>query len=94
VAGNLSRNEATARAAALRVTSYEVELDLHGSETSFGSTATVRFDCTSPGMNTFIDLSALAVRELTLNGAPLPLSAFAGDRRPRVGAAANARHHD
>ncbi len=80
MAGNLSRDEATARAAVIRVTSYRVELDLHGSETSFRSTATVRFGCASPGTDTFIDLSALAVTDLVLNGEPLPLSAFSGDR--------------
>ncbi len=80
MAGNLSRDEAIARAAAIRVTSYHIELDLHGSETGFQSAATVRFECVTPGAGTFIDLTALGVSELTLNGMPLPASAFSGDR--------------
>jgi len=80
VAGNLSRDEATARATTLRVTSYQIELELDGSQTSFASTATIRFECASPGMDSFIDLTAMAVSEMALNGHPLPASAFKRDR--------------
>jgi aminopeptidase N len=80
VGNNLSRDEAMTRASMLLVTSYQVELDVHGSETSFESATTVRFECMTPGAESFIDLTALAVTEVTLNGVPLPLSLAANDR--------------
>ena len=66
---NLTRAEAEARAARLSVLSYDVALDLAGDGDTFASTTTVRFQCTEPGSDTFVDLDAAAVRELTLNGA-------------------------
>jgi|HubBroStandDraft_1064217.scaffolds.fasta_scaffold03425_1 aminopeptidase N len=80
MAGNLSRDEAAARATSIRVKSYQIELDLHGSETSFESLTTVKFDCTSQGTDSFIDLAALEVSQATLNGSELPLALFADDR--------------
>jgi aminopeptidase N len=89
VAGNLSRVEAAARAALIRVRAYEVELDLHGSDTSFESLVTVHFDCASPGAETFIDLTALRVEQVTLNGLPLPPDRYAGDRIALAGLASS-----
>jgi aminopeptidase N len=80
VTSNLSRDEAAARAALIGVRAYQVELDLHGSDTSFESLVTVHFDCANPGAETFIDLTALRVEQITLNGRPLPLDWHAGDR--------------
>jgi aminopeptidase N len=80
VASNLTRNEARERARLLDVESYRVELDLAGDELTFGSVTTVSFRCASPGASTFIDLSAPAVREITLNGARVGLESFDGDR--------------
>ncbi len=83
VTSNLTRDEAQARAALLRIASYEVDLDLTapgGGEVTFGSVTVVRFDCATPGASTFIDLTAPAVREITLNGGPVGLDAFDGDR--------------
>ena len=81
---NLTRDEAQARCGAyLRIASYEVDLDLTapgGGEVTFGSVTVVRFDCATPGASTFIDLTAPAVREITLNGGPVGLDAFDGDR--------------
>ena len=78
---NLTRDEAAARSALVKVTSYQVDLDLtaDGDET-FGSVTVVRFDCTTPGSSTFINLTAPVVRAITLNGAPVGLDAFDGDR--------------
>ncbi len=77
---NLTRNEAAERARALTVESYQVELDLTGDQTTFGSVTTVRFGCLSPGATSFIDLTAPEVSEVTLNGSALPAAAFDGDR--------------
>jgi aminopeptidase N len=80
VSSNLTRDEAQDRARLLLVDSYAVELDLTGDETVFSCRTTVRFRCRHGGGSTFIDLTAPAVREITLNGAQIPLRAFDGDR--------------
>jgi aminopeptidase N len=80
VASNLTRNEARERARLLTVQSYHVDLDLTSEDPSFGSIAVVRFSCTSPGAETFIDLTAPRVREITLNGAAVAAQAFDGNR--------------
>jgi aminopeptidase N len=88
VASNLTRGEAEERSALLTVASYRVDLDLTGGETTFRSASTVTFRCASPGASTFIDLTAPAVSEITLNGEPIPLDAFDGDRIALDGLAA------
>ena len=88
MAGNLTREEARQRAALLDVESYAVELDLTGGALTFGSVTVARFRCSSPGAATFVDLSAPAVREITLNGAPLDPAAFDGARIQLTGLAA------
>ena len=80
MASNLTRDEARERARLLNVESYRVELDLTGGDLTFGSVTTVSFGCGRPGASTFIDLSAPAVREITLNGAPVAPENFDGDR--------------
>jgi aminopeptidase N len=80
VASNLTRDEARERARLLDVGSYRVELDLTGGDATFGSVTTVSFGCASPGASTFIDLTAPAVREITLNGTRLGLENFDGNR--------------
>ncbi len=77
---NLTRDEARDRARLISVGSYQVELDLTGSDTTFGSVSTARFDCSEPGAATFIELTAPSVTEITLNGRHLDLAAFDGDR--------------
>jgi aminopeptidase N len=91
VASNLTRDEAAERSALITVTSYQVDLDLTaqgGDETTFSSVTVIRFDCASPGASSYIDLTAPAVREITLNGAPVSLDAFDGDRIALAGLAA------
>jgi aminopeptidase N len=78
--GNLTRAEAAERARLLRVRSYRIELDLHSSAASFRSLTTVRFDCARPGAESFIDLAALAVSRIDLNGERLPLTFFDAGR--------------
>ncbi len=88
MASNLTRDEARERARLLDVESYRVELDLTAGDATFGSVTTVSFRCTSPGASTFIDLSAPAVREITLNGARVGLENFDGNRVTLDGLAA------
>ncbi|HEX3926088.1 MAG TPA: aminopeptidase N [Streptosporangiaceae bacterium] len=80
MASNLTRDEARERARLLDVESYRVELDLTGGDLTFGSVTTVRFRCARPGASTFIDLSAPAAGEITLNGDRVSPDHFDGDR--------------
>jgi aminopeptidase N len=81
---NLTRDEAAARAAAVDVHAYSIELDLTadatGDDRTFRSTTVVTFDGLGQG-GTFLDLIAPAVSEITLNGRPLdPATHFDGTR--------------
>ncbi|WP_010540435.1 aminopeptidase N [Dietzia alimentaria] len=73
---NLTRADAAARSELLAVESYDVEIDLTdgrggpGSGT-FRSRTVVRFSCSQPGAESFIDLRAAAIRSATLNGREL-----------------------
>ena len=86
---NLTRGEAAVRSALIKVASYHVDLDLTGGDDVFASVSVVRFDCTEPGSTSFINLTAPAVREITLNGEPVSLDAFDGDRITLDGLAAS-----
>ena len=77
---NLTRDEAATRSALITVASYQVDLDLTGSDATFGSVSVVRFGCAAPGSSTFINLTAPAVREIRLNDVPVSLDAFDGNR--------------
>jgi len=88
VTSNLTRNEAAERSALITVSSYQVDLDLTGDGVTFGSVSTVRFGCAAPGSATHLDLTAPAVREITLNGMPVSPDAFDGDRITLTGLAA------
>jgi aminopeptidase N len=88
VARNLTRNEARDRARLLDVDSYLIQLDLTGGDATFRSVTTVRFRCASPGGSSFIDLTAPAVTEITLNGARVPAENFDGCRITLDGLAA------
>jgi aminopeptidase N len=78
----LARDEAAARAEVLAVQAYDIELDLTTSDTTFASTSTVTFTCTAPGASTWIDLVAPRVLSATLNGAPIDVSGYTGQRLP------------
>ena len=86
---NLTRDEAATRSALITVASYQVDLDFTGSDATFDSVSVVRFGCAVPGSSTFINLTAPAVREITLNDAPVSLDAFDGDRIALTGLAAD-----
>ncbi|MEU3886092.1 aminopeptidase N [Streptomyces sp. NPDC029041] len=81
---NLTREEAQQRAQLLAVDSYEIELDLSGAQEggTYRSVTTVRFDVTAGnGAESFIDLVAPTVHEVTLNGDSLdPAEVFADSR--------------
>jgi aminopeptidase N len=80
---NLTREEAQQRAKLLTVDSYEIELDLSGAQEgdTFPSVTTVRFDVAENGAESFIDLVAPSVREVTLNGDSLdPAEVFRDSR--------------
>ena len=77
---NLTRDEAAERARILSVATYDVDLDLTTSETTFRSTTTIRFSCAEPGASTFADLVNASVHEITLNGRPVDVSAYADSR--------------
>ena len=85
---NLTRDEAATRSALITVASYQVDLDLTVGDATFGSVSVVGFGCAAPGSATFINLTAPAVREITLNGAPVSLDAFDGNRITLTGLAA------
>ncbi|MEU4656720.1 aminopeptidase N [Streptomyces sp. NPDC023723] len=81
---NLTREEAQQRAKLLSVDAYEIDLDLCGAQSgggTFRSVTTVRFDVTENGAESFIDLVAPAVHEVTLNGDQLDVDEVFADSR-------------
>ncbi|MFI7503406.1 aminopeptidase N [Streptomyces sp. NPDC049687] len=80
---NLTREEAQQRAKLLTVDSYEIDLDLSGAQEggTYRSVTTVRFDVAENGAESFIDLVAPAVHEVTLNGDPLDADEVFKDSR-------------
>nr|WP_180218228.1 aminopeptidase N [Streptomyces albus] len=100
----MTREEARLRAQLLTVDSYEIELDLSGAQHggtsrageagsgngTFRSVTTVRFTAREAG-DTFADLVAPTVHEVTLDGAPLdPAAVFADSRIALAGLAPGA----
>ncbi|MEU2981617.1 aminopeptidase N [Streptomyces hirsutus] len=82
---NLTREEAQQRAKLLTVDSYEIDLDLSGAQEggTYRSVTTVRFDVSADaeGAESFIDLVAPTVHEVTLNGGALdPAEVFEDSR--------------
>ncbi|QEW04863.1 aminopeptidase N [Microbacterium lushaniae] len=83
---NLTRIEAQERRAVVDTHSYEVTLDLTRGAEVFGSRTVIRFAATE-GADTFVDLIAREVREITLNGRPVDLAAFSDSRIALTGLA-------
>ncbi len=77
---NLTRLEAQERKALLEVESYEIDLDLTTSPTTFRSTTVVRFT-TRGGSQTFIDAITAQVHSITLNGTALDPKAVSDNVR-------------
>ena len=77
----ITQQETADRAALLRVDSYDVQLDLTQGDEVFRSVSSIRFGCTRPGADSYLDLVAAAVHEITLNGRPIdPASGYAAGR--------------
>ncbi|HEX4834640.1 MAG TPA: aminopeptidase N [Trebonia sp.] len=77
----ITREETARRARLLRVREHHVTLDLTRGEDAFGSCSVIRFDCAQPGADSYADLVAQAVHEITLNGVPLDPGACYADGR-------------
>src|SRR4051794_40981890 len=77
---NLTRDEAAERARILDVATYDISLDLTTSDTTFASTTVITFSCSEPGADTFLDLVGATVHEITLNGEPIDVAAYADNR--------------
>ena len=85
----ITRDETSERARLLRVDSYRVELDLTGGPEKFRSASVIRFDCVRPGADSYVDLIAETVHEITLNGTAVdPATAYANGRIALSGLAA------
>ncbi len=84
---NLTREEASERASVVSTQTYDVRLDLTlDSDERFGSVTTIRFDATA-GASTFVDLVDGDISEITLNGDPVDVSAYADSRIALTGLA-------
>ena len=78
--GSLLRTEAQARADLIAVTSYDVALDLDQGGETFGSETSISFSCREPGASTFLDLNAVSVTSITLNGQEVDPATMADER--------------
>jgi aminopeptidase N len=79
--GEITRAQTSERAHLLHVRGYEVTLDLTGGPETFRSTSVITFDCRERGAESYADLIAGHVVEISLNGTPLdPASAYDGAR--------------
>jgi aminopeptidase N len=67
----ITGHETRRRAELLSVSSYDVQLDLTCGEKVFRSTSLISFECAEPGADSYADLVAEAVQEISLNGVPL-----------------------
>ena len=71
------QNEPTAqeheRSSILDIVSYDLGVDLTGSEATFSSRAEIRFRCKQAGSTSFADLQAARVQRAMLNGADLDI---------------------
>ncbi len=67
----------------------EVDLDLDRGAEDFGSTTRIRFSCNEPGAATFLELRAVSVDSITLNGAVIAPDSLVEGRLPLSGLAAD-----
>ncbi len=77
----ITRAETSHRAELLTVDSYAVELDLTRGDKVFRSTSVIVFGCAQPGADTYADLVAETVHEITLNGTPIDPDGACADGR-------------
>jgi len=82
---NLTQVEAAERARLLEVSGYDIALDLtdgsgNPGEQTFRSITEVRFRCTEPGAQTFIEVAAAGIRSAVLNGEPVDASGWSAEK--------------
>ncbi|MDC5697723.1 aminopeptidase N [Intrasporangium calvum] len=85
---SLTLAEARDRAELITVQSYAVELDLDRGDQVFGSVSGITFTCGSPGADSWVDVRARSVEEITLNGRRLDTAAIRDGRLTLPGLAA------
>ncbi|MFI7544979.1 aminopeptidase N [Actinoplanes sp. NPDC049599] len=83
---SLTRTEATARAATLTVTGYDIQLDLTTGGDTFRSRTVLRFTA-EPDATTFVEFEPAELVSATLNGAPVEPAALTGERLALTGLA-------
>ena len=81
---SLTYEEAQRRADLVRVTGYDVDLDLTMDGELFGSRTTIRFSA-EPGAATFVEVAPRELSRARLNGRPLDVAELAGGRLPLAG---------
>ena len=87
---NLTREEAATRAALVTVSSHDVALDVTTGPDTFSTRSTIRFTCSQPGAETFLDFVGGTVEAVTVNGTALdPASHYADSRVRLTGLAAD-----
>jgi aminopeptidase N len=84
---SLSPAEAQSRAAAVTVTSYDIELDLTTGDETFLSTSRIAFGATTG--STFVDVKPHTLTEVTLNGRAVDVTGLEDGRLPLDGLAAD-----
>jgi len=77
---SLTRQEAHDRSRTITVSSYDVTLDLRTGPTTFESATRIRFTSHQPGAETFVDIKAVEVHRVTLNGRDLDPAAASDGR--------------
>src|SRR5829696_517970 len=77
---SLTRAEARTRAALLAVEGVDLDLDLDRGAEVFGSRATIRFSCRTPGASTFVEVRPRELHAMTLNGRALDPASLADGR--------------
>jgi aminopeptidase N len=78
----LTLEEAEERSRLLDVISYRIDLDLARGPETFRSTTALRFRCSRPGADTFVELQAAALHRVALNGVELDPSRLDDNRYP------------
>jgi aminopeptidase N len=81
ISRQITRAEADARALLLDVESYDIHLDFAADPDRVRSRSQIRFRCRQDAAATFAQVSALEVREITLNGTPLDPARVVADGR-------------
>jgi aminopeptidase N len=86
----ITRHETAERARLLYVDEYDIHLDLTRGDKLFRSTSVITFRCAEPSADSYADLIAADVIEVTLNGNAIdPVAACADGRITLAGLAAN-----